>query len=108
MDAGEAYQMVADWAYIIECITCKGTQWDPVPKSARKPIIRRDHGECCITGLKGSLWDPLVVLPVLPVPTGWIVNPDNGQKDRIAKILTMFFGQKMRDFWLGYAERPGK
>ena len=30
-------------------------------------ISRRDNGTCSITGLAGTFFDPLVVVPVLPV-----------------------------------------
>jgi hypothetical protein len=35
-------------------------------------IAKRDGDKCCITGKAGSFWDPLVVVPILPVPSRWI------------------------------------
>jgi hypothetical protein len=50
---------------------------EPLDKYDKKTITNRDHGRCCITGYKGTLWDPLVFAPVLKVPTGWRVKGDN-------------------------------
>jgi hypothetical protein len=35
-------------------------------------ITKRDGTVCCVTGKQGSLWDPLIVAPILPVPSGWL------------------------------------
>lgn len=29
-------------------------------------VTERDGGKCCITGMPGSFWDPLVVVAILP------------------------------------------
>lgn len=37
----------------------------------RSAITRRDGNRCCVTGRKATLLDPLLVLPILTVPSGW-------------------------------------
>lgn len=44
---------------------------NPVDQAA---IRRRDGSRCCITGKLGHLWDPLIVVPILELPTGWSEN----------------------------------
>jgi len=45
----------------------------PRPDAATQAAIsKRDGLKCCITGKFGYFWDPLVVVPVLPIPNGWI------------------------------------
>jgi hypothetical protein len=36
--------------------------------------VKRDGRKCCVTGRPGRLWDPLVVAPILPIPTGWVTD----------------------------------
>ncbi|TVY25245.1 hypothetical protein LHYA1_G007004 [Lachnellula hyalina] len=43
-----------------------------VPDAATQAAItKRDGGKCCITGKAGHFMDPLVVVPILPVPSRW-------------------------------------
>lgn len=37
-------------------------------------ITRRDDGRDCITGRRGTIRDPLVVRPILPVPSRWLTD----------------------------------
>jgi len=43
---------------------------------AQTAIFKRDGGKCCITGKAARFWDPLVVVPVLPIPYRWTENED--------------------------------
>lgn len=75
---------------------------------------------CCITGRPGTLLDPLVVVPILPVPVNWfrsevcrsrcvafIFHKANlSVSPRIHEMLGAFFSPPYRDWWLGYVERP--
>lgn len=69
----------------------------------QQEIIRRDGSRCCLTGRPGRLWDPLVVKPILPVPTRWIAEPG---RDTILDMLSAFFGLPYRDWWLSYSQDP--
>ncbi|KAF5639454.1 phosphotransferase family [Fusarium tjaetaba] len=63
--------LVADWIYVVDSV--------PSAKHPRCPsadeinaITKRDGGICCVTGKKGSFWDPMIVAPILPVPSAWL------------------------------------
>ncbi|KAG7428148.1 hypothetical protein NW761_006668 [Fusarium oxysporum] len=49
-----------------------GTQ--PRAPSADKinVITKGDGGICSVTGKQGTLWDPVIVAPILPVPAAWL------------------------------------
>ncbi|KAL7627723.1 hypothetical protein AAE478_001918 [Parahypoxylon ruwenzoriense] len=99
---GEASSLVADWSYIIESITQNGCP-PPRPRAIEQhAITRRDGGKCCVTGKVGTLRDPLIVAPVLPVPSGWATD-----KAGIIDMLGAFFGPPYRDWWLSYVRNPG-
>ncbi|KAI4865650.1 hypothetical protein F4820DRAFT_447857 [Hypoxylon rubiginosum] len=98
---GEASSLVADWCYIIESI--KNGHPTPRPSAIQQhDITRRDGGKCCVTGKTGTLRDPLIVAPILLVPSGWVT--DNAG---IIDMLGAFFGPPYRDWWLSYARNPG-
>ncbi|KAH7252765.1 hypothetical protein BKA59DRAFT_526280 [Fusarium tricinctum] len=69
---GHANALVADWIYVIDSVTRK----------------------------RGSLWDPLIVAPILPVPSGWLKA-----EPRITQLLLAFFGQQYFDWWRFFIER---
>ncbi|KAL2020647.1 hypothetical protein VTK56DRAFT_8137 [Thermocarpiscus australiensis] len=99
--ADSAQALVADWTCIIESITQKAAA-PPLPDAAaQQSIFKRDANRCCVTGKAGRLWDPLVVAPILPVPSGWTTD-----KPRIFDMLGAFFGPPYRDWWLSYAQNP--
>jgi hypothetical protein len=64
-------------------------------------IMSRDGNQCCITGKPGTFWDPLLVVPILPIPSGWAAD-----KPRIFDMLGAFFTPSYRDWWLSYARDP--
>ncbi|KAI2776590.1 hypothetical protein F4815DRAFT_483981 [Daldinia loculata] len=101
LELGEASSLVDDWLYIVESVTKNGSA-PPRPSVAEKhAITRRDGGKCCVTGKVGSLRDPLVVVPILPVPSGWVTD-----KAGITDMLGAFFGPSYRDWWLSYVINP--
>ncbi|KAI1662751.1 hypothetical protein F4813DRAFT_394895 [Daldinia decipiens] len=101
LELGEASSLVDDWLYIVESIAKNGSA-PPRPSVAeRHAITRRDGGKCCVTGKAASLRDPLVVVPILPVPTGW-----DTEKAGITDMLGAFFGLSYRDWWLSYIRNP--
>lgn len=94
--------LVDDWTYIVESISHHGSP-PPAPNPAeRQAIIRRDGARCCITGSNGRLWDPLVVEPVLLVPSGWV----NHARPGVSAMLGAFFGPQYCDWWLSYSRDP--
>ncbi|KAI1144064.1 kinase-like domain-containing protein [Hypoxylon sp. FL0543] len=98
---GEASSLVADWSYIIESITENGCPPPPPNAIQQRDITRRDGGKCCITGKSGTLLDPLIVAPILPVPSGWETD-----KTGINDMLGAFFGPPYLDWWLSYVRDP--
>ncbi|KAM5386754.1 hypothetical protein ACJZ2D_000047 [Fusarium nematophilum] len=99
----ELLALVSDWTYIVESITEYGTQPPLLDDATRARIAKRDGGKCCITGKPASLRNPLVVLPVLSVPSRWLDS-----KPRILEILHAFFGTPYRNWWLAYTQRPDR
>ncbi|TVY35184.1 hypothetical protein LOCC1_G008040 [Lachnellula occidentalis] len=88
----ELLSIVSDWSYLIEA----------TPDAATQAVItKRDGGKCCITGKSGHFMDPLVVVPILPVPSRWFED-----KARIFNMLGAFFTPSYRDWWLAYAQMP--
>ncbi|KAH8838453.1 hypothetical protein MCOR27_006659 [Pyricularia oryzae] len=73
----------------------------PVPSvPAQEAIFRRDGGMCCITGKKGTADDPLIVAPVIQIPSMWCAaEPRN---PNVIPMLSAFFGAPYRDWWLAY------
>ncbi|KAH9897349.1 hypothetical protein F4778DRAFT_743228 [Xylariomycetidae sp. FL2044] len=97
----EAVPLVSDWTYIVTSMTQNGRP-PPMPNSSTQDAItRREGGKCCVTGKKGSIWDPLVVAPILPIPTGW-----DTEKPQVLDMLGAFFGRPYRDWWLSYVKDP--
>ncbi|CZR65735.1 uncharacterized protein PAC_15635 [Phialocephala subalpina] len=75
---------------------------ESIPDAVTQAVItKRDGGKCCITGKAGRFWDPLIVVPVLPVPSLWIDD-----EPRIFNILGAFFTPSYRDWWLVNAQIP--
>ncbi|KAI8970767.1 kinase-like domain-containing protein [Trametes punicea] len=101
LSSGEACTVVDDWIYIVRCITENGVPPPSPDDSARSAISRRDGGKCCITGEPGSFNDPLLVVPILPCPSGWVTD-----QGRIVNMLGAFFGEGYRDWWLSVAQHP--
>ncbi|KAK5994329.1 hypothetical protein PT974_04802 [Cladobotryum mycophilum] len=97
--------IVYDWVYIVESVATNGKPPPSLDSRARQSIMKRDGGKCCITGKVGSLRDPLVVVPILGVPLGWIANKIRlSLLPRIFDMLGVFFNSQYRDWWLSYVE----
>ncbi|KAI1080729.1 hypothetical protein F5B20DRAFT_538730 [Whalleya microplaca] len=97
----EIFAVASHWKYLAESITQQGCA-PPAPSAADQSAIKkRDGGLCCITGLVGRFWDPLVVVPILPVPTRWTED-----EPRTYEMLGAFFTPPYRDWWLTYARNP--
>ncbi|PSS03225.1 kinase-like domain-containing protein [Coniella lustricola] len=99
--AGNAQALVSTWTHIVKSVTSNGTATQQVDRDTRQHIFERDGGKCCITGRAASIWDPLVVVPVLPLPLGWITD-----EKLVNDMLGAFFGSNYRDWWLFYTAHP--
>ncbi|KAI1810837.1 hypothetical protein GGS20DRAFT_589166 [Poronia punctata] len=96
-----ALALLSDWIYIVESVS-KGRTFPSRPdKEARRQITERDGYKCCITGRRGSVFDPLCVVPILPLPVGWLT-----ERETIFEMLGVFFGPSYRDWWLSYIRNP--
>ncbi|KAI6773042.1 hypothetical protein HG530_004000 [Fusarium avenaceum] len=73
---GHANALVADWIYVIDSLI-SGAQPRAPSHDEIKSITKRDGTVCCVTGKQGSLRDPVIVTPILPVPSGWL-NAEGG------------------------------
>ncbi|CAJ2507751.1 Uu.00g089370.m01.CDS01 [Anthostomella pinea] len=101
--AGEGTSVASEWLYILESVTQNGCS-PPAPDTAtRQAIMRRDGGKCCISGKAANFRDPLVVSPILPVPSGWVSDE---HQDRVASMFGAFLGAPYRDWWMSYARHP--
>ncbi|KAF5018117.1 hypothetical protein F66182_9910 [Fusarium sp. NRRL 66182] len=105
----ELLTLVTDWIYIVESITKYGIPPPPANDVVHKRISMRDGDRCCITGKPASLRDPLVVLPLLPIPSRWLDAELTYiiHKPRILDMLRAFFGPPYLDWWLRYVRQPG-
>ncbi|KAH6887446.1 hypothetical protein B0T10DRAFT_489807 [Thelonectria olida] len=96
---GHAGSLVADWINVIDSVI--SGMPPPAPSADEiSAITKRDGNRCCVTGKPGSLWDPLVVAPILPVPCGWL----KGER-RIIELLVAFFGRQYFDWWHCFIDR---
>ncbi|POR36758.1 Protein kinase-like domain protein [Tolypocladium paradoxum] len=93
--------LATDWKAIVECVSCHGSNPPAPDTTTAASIAKRDGGRCCITGKAGSRKDPLIVAPILPIPSGWIKDDP-----RILHMLGAFFTPAYRDWWLGYIRAP--
>ncbi|KAK6951382.1 hypothetical protein Daesc_007917 [Daldinia eschscholtzii] len=101
LQLGEAASLVDDWSYIIESIAHNGRN-PPRPGAViEHAITKRDGGKCCVTGKPGTLRDPLIVAPIIPIPEGWDTD-----KTSINDMLGAFFSPPYRDWWLSYIKNP--
>ncbi|TVY13908.1 hypothetical protein LARI1_G009029 [Lachnellula arida] len=93
--------IVSDWSYLVEAISKYGRPPTVPDAATQAAITKRDGAKCCITGKAGYSSDPLVVVPILPVPSRWFED-----EPRIFNMLGAFFTPSYRDWWLDYAQMP--
>ncbi|KAI0386975.1 hypothetical protein F5Y04DRAFT_74505 [Hypomontagnella monticulosa] len=98
---GEGSSLVVDLSHIIDSISHNGRPPPSPNPTEQRAITRRDGGKCCVTGKAGTLRDPLIVAPILPIPSGWSID-----KAGITDMLGAFFGSPYRDWWLSYIRDP--
>ncbi|KAF4450030.1 ubiquitin interaction domain-containing protein [Fusarium austroafricanum] len=96
---GHAEALVADWIHVIDSVI-SGTQPRGPSPNEINAITKRDGKVCCVTGKPGTLWDPLIVAPILPVPSAWLKG-----EPRIIELLEAFFGPQYFDWWRFFIDR---
>ncbi|RBR26208.1 uncharacterized protein FIESC28_00991 [Fusarium coffeatum] len=96
---GHADALVANWIYVIDSVISGVQPRAPSPDEI-KNITNRDGRICCVTGKQGSLWDPVIVAPILPVPSGWLKG-----EPRVIELLNAFFGRQYLDWWRHFIDR---
>ncbi|KAJ4151147.1 hypothetical protein LMH87_011862 [Akanthomyces muscarius] len=72
----EAYRLASDWACVVEAVSRRGIAPQAPDATAAHYISQRDGGVCCVSGLPGTILDPLVVSPVLPIPVDWLTDQE--------------------------------
>lgn len=68
-----------------------------------RPLFAVMDPDAALLEVPGTLWDPLVIEPILPIPSRWIAEPG---RDTILDMLGAFFGPPYRDWWLSYSRDP--
>ncbi|CCE27336.1 uncharacterized protein CPUR_00810 [Claviceps purpurea 20.1] len=91
-DALDLDTLLSDWKRLISVFTYDGSRHPSRDPTIISTIRKRDRGKCCLTGLGHSVWDPLVVVPLLP-PEGFKVGKE------LHELLGIFIGPSLLD-WL--------
>ncbi|CCE27337.1 uncharacterized protein CPUR_00811 [Claviceps purpurea 20.1] len=84
--------LLSDWKRLISVFTHDGSRHSSCDPTIISAIRKRDRGKCCLTGLGHSVWDPLVVVPLLP-PEGFQIDKE------LHELLGIFIGPSLLD-WL--------
>ncbi|KAG6282240.1 hypothetical protein E4U48_004848 [Claviceps purpurea] len=84
--------LLSDWKRLISVFTYDGSRHSSCDPTIISAIKKRDRGKCCLTGLGHSVWDPLVVVPLLP-PEGFQIDKE------LHELLGIFIGPSLLD-WL--------
>ncbi|KAG8428737.1 hypothetical protein J3459_002474 [Metarhizium acridum] len=99
---GQAHLLVSDWISIVNSITDEGLSPPQPNVDTIKAITRRDGYKCCVSGKSGGFWDPLIVVPILPIPYKWA-----SADPRVLQMLNAFFGRPYLEWWRNCIERAG-
>ncbi|KAM0666786.1 hypothetical protein ACQRIU_004641 [Beauveria bassiana] len=97
----EARRLVSDWIFIVQAISSNGVELEAPDKTAVREIVQRDGNVCCVSGMRGTFRNPLIVAPILPLPADWLKN-----QHRSVPILSAFFGGPYLDWWLSTIDTP--
>lgn len=84
--------LLSDWKRLISVFTYDGSRHQSCDQTIISTIRKRDRGKCCITGLGNSVWDPLVVVPLLPTEAFQIDK-------ELHELLGIYIGPSLLD-WL--------
>ncbi|KAI0733594.1 hypothetical protein C8Q72DRAFT_966773 [Fomitopsis betulina] len=97
LEAGEAYSVVFDRPFLvlILLVTEYGRTPPPPDATIRRAIFKRDGGKCCITGKAGTFQDPVIVVPILPSPSGWAAGNVCLERSPILDLLMICSARTM-------------
>ncbi|KAG6087467.1 hypothetical protein E4U15_007825 [Claviceps sp. LM218 group G6] len=84
--------LLSDWKRLISVFTYDGSRHPSRDPTIISMIRKRDRGRCCLTGLGHSVWDPLMVVPLLPTE-GFQIDKE------LHELLGIFIGPSRLD-WL--------
>ncbi|KAG5955708.1 hypothetical protein E4U56_007062 [Claviceps arundinis] len=84
--------LLSDWKRLISMFTYDSSRHPSRDPTIISAIRKRDRGKCCLTGLGHSIWDPLVVVPILPLE-GFQIDKE------LHELLGIFIGPSLLD-WL--------
>ncbi|KAG6317488.1 hypothetical protein E4U22_006203 [Claviceps purpurea] len=84
--------LLSDWKRLISVFTYDGSRYPSRDQTIISMIRKRDRGKCCLTGLGYSVWDPLMVVPLLPTE-GFQIDKE------LHELLGIFIGTSLLD-WL--------
>ncbi|KAG6240313.1 hypothetical protein E4U25_008139 [Claviceps purpurea] len=91
-DALDLAMLLSDWKRLISVFTYDGSRHPSCDPTIILSIRKRDRGRCCLTGLGHSVWDPLIVVPLLPTE-GLQIDKE------LHELLGIFIGPSLLD-WL--------
>ncbi|KAG6113870.1 hypothetical protein E4U31_007640 [Claviceps sp. LM219 group G6] len=96
-DGLDLVALLSDWKRLISVFTYDGSRHPSRDPTIISMIRKRDRGRCCLTGLGHSVWDPLMVVPLLPT--------EGIQIDKeLHELLSIFIGPSLLDWLLLKAE----
>ncbi|KAG6033691.1 hypothetical protein E4U19_006273 [Claviceps sp. Clav32 group G5] len=91
-DALDLTTLISDWKRLISVFTYDGSRHPSHDQTIISTIRKRDRGKCCLTGLGHSVWDPLMVVPLLPTE-GFQIDKE------LHELLGIFIGPSLLN-WL--------
>ncbi|KAG6057046.1 hypothetical protein E4U32_005383 [Claviceps aff. humidiphila group G2b] len=95
-DALDVATLLSDWKRLISVFTFDSSRHPSRDPTIISTIRKRDRGKCCLTGLGYSIWDPLIVVPLLPT--------EGIQIDKeLHELLGIFIGTSLLDWLLSKA-----
>ncbi|KAG6169228.1 hypothetical protein E4U11_004562 [Claviceps purpurea] len=84
--------LLSDWKRLISVFTYDASRRLSCDQTIISTIRKRDCDKCCLTGLGHSVWDPLVVVPLL-LTEGFQIDKE------LHELLGIFIGPSLLD-WL--------
>ncbi|EPE33411.1 Protein kinase-like (PK-like) [Glarea lozoyensis ATCC 20868] len=91
-------QFVEDWKNLVRLFSDENPLPIRMGSEMKGTIARRDNLRCCITGAKGSFWNPPNVFSIIPQAAFHV------QERRLYDILGAFIGLSERDSLLSFKD----
>ncbi|KAM3539480.1 hypothetical protein BM221_000368 [Beauveria bassiana] len=82
----EAHRLVSDWIFIVQAISSNGVELEAPDKTAVREIVQRDGNVCCVSGMRGTFRNPLIVAPILPLPADWLKDQASHTNTQIPDV----------------------